>query len=81
MDPRIPRAEDEFFMRSAIALGEKAAIMDGTGGPFGCVIVKDGSIIAEGSNHVVAKNDPTWHGEMAAIRAAGKTLGLSLIHI
>jgi len=75
MDPRVANAEDERFMRLAMALGEKAALIDGTGGPFGCVIVKDGVIIAEGSNHVVAENDPTWHGEMAAIRAAGRRLG------
>ncbi|MBJ7260216.1 MAG: nucleoside deaminase [Chthoniobacterales bacterium] len=75
MDPRIAKAEDENFMRLAIALGEKAALVDGTGGPFGCVIVKDGAVIAEGSNHVLTENDPTWHGEMAAIRAAGKSLG------
>ena len=75
MNPRVATAEDEKFMRLAIALGEKAAIVDGTGGPFGCVIVKDGEVIAEGSNHVVSENDPTWHGEMAAIRAAAKSLG------
>ncbi len=45
-DPRQPTAEDERFMRLAIALGEKAALVDCTGGPFGCVIVKDGAVIA-----------------------------------
>lgn len=75
MDARQTTAEDEKFMRLAIALGEKAAMVEGTGGPFGCVIVKDGEVIAEGSNHVVTENDPTWHGEMAAIRAAAKKLG------
>jgi len=75
MDTRLSTAEDEKFMRLAIALGEKAAMVEGTGGPFGCVIVKDGEVIAEGSNHVVTENDPTWHGEMAAIRAAAKRLG------
>ena len=75
MNPRLPTAEDEHFMRAAIRLGEKAALIDGTGGPFGCVIVKDGKIIAEGSNHVVSEHDPTWHGEMEAIRAAAKKLG------
>lgn len=75
MDPRLPTAEDEHFMRAAIRLGEKAALIDGAGGPFGCVIVKGGKIIAEGSNHVVSENDPTWHGEMEAIRAAAKKLG------
>ncbi len=74
MDPRTTTPEDEVFMRRAIALGEKAAMVEGTGGPFGCVIVKDGEIVAEGSNHVVSENDPTWHGEMEAIRAAARTL-------
>lgn len=75
MDARLTTADDEKFMRLAIALGERASMVEGTGGPFGCVIVKDGEVIAEGSNHVVAENDPTWHGEMAAIRAAAKRLG------
>ena len=75
MDPRIANSEDEKFMRMAIALGEQAAMVEGTGGPFGCVIVKNGKVIAEGSNHVVTENDPTWHGEMAAIRAAARHLG------
>jgi guanine deaminase len=69
-----PTSDDEKFMRHAIALAEKAALVDCTGGPFGCVIVKDGVVIAEGSNHVVSENDPTWHGEMDAIRKAAKTL-------
>ncbi len=75
MDPCSPSAADERFMRLAIALGEKAAMVDGTGGPFGCVIVKDGEVISTGSNHVVSENDPTWHGEIEAIRAAARKLG------
>jgi tRNA(Arg) A34 adenosine deaminase TadA len=74
MDPRAVTPDDEKFMRRAIELGEKAALVDCTGGPFGCIIVKDGKIIAEGSNHVVSENDPTWHGEMEAIRSAAKKL-------
>ncbi len=68
-------AIDLKFMRQAIALGEKAALVDCTGGPFGCIIVKGDEVIAQGSNHVVSENDPTWHGEMEAIRQAGKNLG------
>lgn len=40
------------------------------GGPFGCVIVKDGKIIGRGHNCVIKNNDPTCHGEMEAIRNA-----------
>ena len=44
------------------------------GGPFGCVVVKDDKIVAEGSNKVTLINDPTAHGEVVAIRQACKTL-------
>ena len=44
------------------------------GGPFGCVIVKDNQIVAEGSNKVTTTNDPSAHGEIVAIREACKKL-------
>ena len=44
------------------------------GGPFGCVIVKDGKIVSEGSNKVTSSNDPTAHGEIVAIREACRKL-------
>ncbi|MCS0501349.1 nucleoside deaminase [Ancylobacter mangrovi] len=68
-------ADDEKFMSRAIALSEKTALVDSAGGVFGCVIVQDGEIIGEGANRVVAENDPTWHGEMEAIRKACKKVG------
>ena len=56
------------FMLKAIELSIKSA--ETTGGPFGCVIVKDNKIISEGSNKVTSTNDPTAHGEIVAIREA-----------
>ena len=60
------------FMLRAIELSINSA--NGTGGPFGCVIVKDDKIIAEGSNKVTFSNDPTAHAEIVAIRGACKKL-------
>ena len=45
------------------------------GGPFGTVIVKNNRIVGRGHNCVLAKKDPTCHGEMEAIRDACKNLG------
>ena len=56
-------------MQRAIELSKEG--MDrGDGGPFGCVIVKNGEIIGEGNNQVTSTNDPTAHAEVVAIRNA-----------
>ena len=60
------------FMLRAIELSVKSA--NGTGGPFGCVVVKDNMIVAEGFNQVTFSNDPTAHAEIVAIRDACKKL-------
>ncbi len=53
----------------AVSLAKKS--MDtNKGGPFGCVIVKDGEVIGKGSNCVTSGNDPTAHAEIVAIRNA-----------
>ena len=62
----------EEYMREAIRLSIEN-IKQG-GGPFGAVIVKDGQIIATGTNRVTATCDPTAHAEVSAIRQAAKTL-------
>jgi len=64
---------EEKFMKAAIALAERG-VENGEGGPFGCVIVKDGKIIGEGYNKVISTNDPTAHAEIVAIRDACKNL-------
>ena len=61
------------FMQIAIEEARKG-ILEGHGGPFGAVIVKDGKVIAKGHNHVIINNDPTCHGEIDAIRKACKHL-------
>src|SRR5690242_18008414 len=60
------------FMRRAIALALEN--IQAGGGPFGCVIVRDGRIIAEGANRVTASKDPTAHAEIVAIREACRAL-------
>lgn len=65
---------DREFMSRAIALAREG-IDRGDGGPFGCVIARDGRIVAEGNNQVTSTNDPTAHAEIVAIRNACKALG------
>jgi tRNA(Arg) A34 adenosine deaminase TadA len=68
--------QDQKFMQRAIELSAETSLVKKAGGVFGTVIVdKDGNILAEGANRVVAENDPTWHGEMEAIRKACKKVG------
>ena len=62
-------------MGRAIQLAIDNAV-SGQGGPFGAVIVKNGSIVAEGVNLVTATNDPTAHAEVVVIREACRKLGL-----
>jgi len=56
------------FMSRAIELS--IASVRSNGGPFGCVIVKNNKIIAEGYNKVTETNDPTAHAEIVTIRKA-----------
>ena len=62
------------FMARAIELSLDN-VRSGRGGPFACVVVRDGKIIAEGTNCVTSTNDPTAHAEIVAIREAAKKLG------
>lgn len=64
----------EEWMKAAIKLAVHN-VQSGRGGPFGALVVKDGSIIATGVNTVTKMNDPTAHAEIAAIRAACQALG------
>ena len=56
------------FIQQTIALARRN--VDSGGRPFSCLIVKDGTILAEGVNLVAQTHDPTAHAEISAIRTA-----------
>jgi tRNA(Arg) A34 adenosine deaminase TadA len=60
-------------MARAIELAKLGVDMN-AGGPFGCIVAKDGEIVGEGNNRVTSTNDPTAHAEVIAIRAACSAL-------
>ncbi|MET0394717.1 MAG: nucleoside deaminase [Chitinophagaceae bacterium] len=66
-------AIEKQFLEKAVALS-KEGMQGGQGGPFGCVIVKDGQVVGEGCNRVTSTNDPTAHAEVVAIRDACRRL-------
>jgi guanine deaminase len=71
----MPTDQDRAYMLQAIKVMRDAGVVNKTGGPFGCVIVKDGQVVAANGNRVMADKDPTAHAEVTAIRAACKALG------
>ena len=58
-------------------LALKAAETAGKSGevPIGCVIVRDGAVVASAGNRTLVDRDPTAHAEMIALRAAAAKLG------
>jgi tRNA(Arg) A34 adenosine deaminase TadA len=61
------------FMDLALAEARAAAAEGEV--PVGCVIVRDGAVIARGRNRTITDHDPTAHAEMLALRAAAASLG------
>ena len=57
------------WLREAARLA-RHGIRLGDGGPFGAVVVRDDAIIGRGWNRVVARNDPSAHAEVVALRDA-----------
>jgi guanine deaminase len=64
----------EAFMRDAIQLSLEG-VRSGRGGPFGCVVVRGGTVVGRGNNQVTSTCDPTAHAEIVAIRDACRALG------
>ena len=62
----------EKFMKEALKEAKKA--YEKLEVPVGCVIVKDGKIIARGHNLKESKTDTTKHAEIIAIQKASKKL-------
>lgn len=61
------------LIRQTIEMAVASVLRDG--GPFAALVVKDGIVIATGTNQVTRGNDPTAHAEIVAIREACRVLG------
>ena len=61
------------FMNMALEEARAAALRGEV--PVGCVVVRDGEIIARAGNRTIGDRDPTAHAELLAIRAAASALG------
>ena len=69
---RILYEKDVFFMKKAIKQAKKAAGINEV--PIGCVIVKDGEVVAKGYNRRNTDHSTLSHAEITAIRRASKKL-------
>ncbi|MBR6402627.1 MAG: tRNA adenosine(34) deaminase TadA [Eubacterium sp.] len=65
--------EDERFMRQAITQARKA--LKNGDVPIGCVIVREGKVIARGYNRRNKDRQSLAHAELMAIKKASKLLG------
>jgi tRNA(adenine34) deaminase len=64
---------DQYFMREALRLAQKAYAADEV--PVGAVVVRDGKVIARAYNQVELLKDATAHAEMLALTAAEAAIG------
>ncbi len=58
-----------------LALAEARAAAAAGEVPVGCVVVRDGEVVARGRNRTLTDHDPTAHAEMLALRAAAAAIG------
>ncbi len=66
--------QDLLYMRRAMEIARNAPQSQGAA-PIGCVIVRDGKVLGEGSNEVGPQCDPTAHAEIVSIRLAADAVG------
>jgi tRNA(adenine34) deaminase len=66
-------AQDEKFMRGALALARQAEAAGEV--PVGALLVRDEQVIGRGWNHPIAAHDPTAHAEILALRDAAQSIG------
>ena len=64
---------DEYFMRMALREAERAPEHDDV--PVGCVVAREGEMIAAARNERELRGDPTAHAEILALREAAKAAG------
>jgi tRNA(adenine34) deaminase len=63
----------EDWMRRALALADRAANEGEV--PVGAVVVRDGVLLGEGWNQMIATQDPSGHAEIVALRDAARAVG------
>ncbi|MFN3659484.1 MAG: nucleoside deaminase [Pseudolabrys sp.] len=61
------------FMQLALEQARAAAARGEV--PVGCVVVRDGAVVARAGNRTLTDKDPTAHAELLAIREAAAVLG------
>jgi tRNA(adenine34) deaminase len=61
------------FMQQALDEARAAAARGEV--PVGCVVVREGAVVARAGNRTLADKDPTAHAELLAIRHAAAALG------
>lgn len=69
----IQRPEDIGWMLQALALARNAQALGEV--PVGAVVVRDGLLLAQGSNSPITSCDPSAHAEIVALRRAGTVSG------
>jgi tRNA(adenine34) deaminase len=66
-------SSDEYYMRQAIELAERAAEHGDV--PIGAVVVRGEEVIGAAGNERELRGDPTAHAELLALREAAERLG------